>query len=442
MNPRTRTRPSTPAPVWERHPLSTRSRRLLLEGDVEGRYAGRDDADAGYRITMALALACSQPGREWTPADFHQALIYAPTRGGWWARKLRERKGTLYAENKLTAMLDKAREFAARNGTITGRNDALAQITEVRHAVEHLAWPARGGGAVDQKNLAARLTLCERAGGLDHTTALRPHAERMGCAKSTVEASDKRLVEIGWLELLEAGTGKNHGSRWRLKIPEPVRELLARAAPGHSLPPTTPELATVPDPHTYTDTAALASVMAHDAFHHYGHGTSGARILACLDVTEGLSPAQLQQATALHRTTVSRRLDKLAADGLVRESEGLYYLVHELAGPARLQPDERLLDQAAEQQGTTGLGERRRQRHARDRANYQRWIAERATRSRPVRPRPVLVPEGVVDPDTGELLDEGWRGWDTSDPFRPTWLAPGAHLVPNRPYDPVETACA
>ncbi|MFE7485099.1 winged helix-turn-helix transcriptional regulator [Streptomyces sp. NPDC057552] len=437
-----RTRSAPTAPVWERRPLSGRSRRLLLEGDVEGRYAGRDDADAGYRITMALALACSQPGREWSPADFHQALIYAPTRGGWWARKLRERKGTLYAEGKLTAMLDKARDFAARNGSITGRGDALVQITEVRHAVEHLAWKARGGGAVDQKNLAVRLNLCERAGGLEHTTALRPHAERMGCAKSTAEASDKRLVEDGWLELLEAGTGKNHGSRWRLKIPEPVRELLARAGPGHSLPPTTPELATVPDPHTFTDTVALASVMAHDAFHHYGHGTSGARILTCLDVTEGLSPAQLQQATALHRTTVARRLDKLVADGLVRELEGLYYLVADLAGPARLQPDEHLLDQAAEQQGTTGLGERRRQRHARDRANYQRWIAERATRSRPVRPRPVLVPEGVVDPDTGELLDEGWRGWDTSDPFRPTWLAPGAVPVPNEPFDTVEAACA
>ncbi|WP_141658561.1 helix-turn-helix domain-containing protein [Streptomyces mutabilis] len=183
-------------------------------------------------------------------------------------------------------------------------------------------------------------------------------------------------------------------------------------------------------------------MMAHEAFHHYSHGTSGARILACLDITEGLSPAHLKQATALHRTTVARRLDKLVADDLVRESEGLYYLVRGLAGPAPLQPDERLLDRAAEQQGTTGLGVRRRQRHARNRANYQRWISERATRPRPVRPYPVLVPEGAIDPDTGELLDEGWRGWDTSAPFRPTWLAPGAHLVSNRPSDSVEAACA
>ncbi|MEU8523632.1 hypothetical protein [Streptomyces sp. NPDC048577] len=182
--------------------------------------------------------------------------------------------------------------------------------------------------------------------------------------------------------------------------------------------------------------------MAHDAFHHYGHGTSGARILACLDVTEGLSPAQLQHATTLHRTTVARRLDKLVTDGLARESEGLYYLVRELAGPAHLDPDEQLLAEAAEQQGTTGLGERRRQRHACERTNYQRWLTEQATRARPSRPRPVLVPEGVVDPDTGELLDERWRGWDTSDPARPTWLTPGAVLLPNQPPDLLEAACA
>ncbi len=68
---------------------------------------------------MALAVACSQPGREWSPADFHQALIYTQTRGGWWARKLRERKGTEYAEHKLTCMLDKARAFIARSGVVT-----------------------------------------------------------------------------------------------------------------------------------------------------------------------------------------------------------------------------------------------------------------------------------------------------------------------------------
>ncbi|MCX4826583.1 hypothetical protein OG883_43885 [Streptomyces sp. NBC_01142] len=436
-----RARRGQAGPVWERRQLSRRSQHLLLEGDVEGRYAGHNDAESGYRLTAALALACSQPGREWTPADFHHALIYTPTPGGWWARKLRERKGVQYAENKLTAMLENARAFAGTRGTITGRPDALENIAEIRYAVESLAWPTRGGGAVDHKNLAARLSRCDRAGGADHTIAVRPLAEAMGCAKSTAEKSNERLEKAGWLIKEEVGSGKNHGTRWRLKIPDPVRAHLACAESGQILTPHPPlQLETVPDPHTFTDTAALAEVMAHDAFHHYGHGTSGARLLACLDVTEGLSPAQLQQATTLHRTTVARRLDKLVADGLAHEREGLYYLSPDLAGPVRLHPDDEVLTQAAEQQGTTGRGERRRERHARERANYQRWKAERTRRRHPERPRPVLVPEGVVDPETGELLDERWRGWDTSDPTRPVWLAPGAIPRPNQTTPPAQAA--
>ncbi|MFG2211982.1 hypothetical protein [Streptomyces sp. NPDC048638] len=423
-------------PVWERRRLSLRSQSLLLDGDVEGRYAGHNDSESGFRLTAALALACSQPGREWTPADFHHALIYTPTPGGWWARKLRERKGGQYAENKLTAMLENARAYVGTNGAITGRPDALEKIEEIRYVIESLAWPTRGGGAVDHKNLSARLRLCERAGGLDHTIAVRPLAELMGCAKSTAEKSNERLEQGGWLVKEEVGSGKNHGTRWRLRVPPTLREHLACAAcaaPGQGLTPLPPlQLETVPDPHTFTDTAALAEVMAHDAFHHWAHGTSGARLLACLDTTDGLTPSQLQQATTLHRTTVKRRLDKLVTDGLAIEREDLYYLAPDLAGPVRLTPDDHTLAQAAEQQGTTGIGERRRARHARERANYQRWIAERTRRSRPVRPRPVLVPEGVVDPETGELLDERWRGWDTSDPTRPVWLDPGATALPHQ----------
>ncbi|MFE4514719.1 hypothetical protein ACFRMQ_11085 [Kitasatospora sp. NPDC056783] len=71
------------------------------------------------------------------------------------------------------------------------------------------------------------------------------------------------------------------------------------------------------------------------------------------------------------------------------------------------------------------MGERRRLRHVRERELYRAWVAERELRAvqnrRSDRPPLVLVPEGVVDPDTGELVDERWRGWDTSDPCRPVW---------------------
>ncbi|MEV7156973.1 hypothetical protein AB0N77_20475 [Streptomyces misionensis] len=106
-------------------------RQPLLEGDVTGRYRAATDSDSGYRITMALAVGCSQPGRVWTPGDFFQALLYTPARGEVWARHLRERKVTDYVEAKLTAMLGKARRLVADAELITCRQDALEAIEAV-----------------------------------------------------------------------------------------------------------------------------------------------------------------------------------------------------------------------------------------------------------------------------------------------------------------------
>ncbi|MEV6421792.1 hypothetical protein [Streptomyces sp. NPDC051662] len=412
-------------PVWDRLRLSDRMRRLLLEGDTEGRYGGHTDSDAGYRLTMALAVGCSQPGRAWSPADFHHALIYTPTAGGAWARRLRERKGTLYAEAKLTAMLDKAADRVAAAPVIRGRDDAVEALGGIRRAVEARTWPARGGADTDQKNLAARLGLCERAGGVEHVVSVRQLAELMGCAKATAEASDRRLKKAGWLVLLSSGSGKDHGSRWELRLSEDEVETGAR--PGQ-LPATgTRGAGTVLPAHpdgpdgSRTDTASLAALMGHDAFHRYAHGTSGARLLTCLDPLDGDDVAQLSRATGLHRTTVVRRMDGLVEDRLAVELDGRYYLAPALSAPGRLHADGPVLSETAERRGTAGLGERRRARHLRDRHNYRRWLAERVEQRRSRRPALELVPEGILDPDTGELLDEAWSGWDVRDRAHPVW---------------------
>lgn len=406
--------------------LSSRARRLLIEGDVDGRYGGRTEAEAGYRLTMALAVAASQPGREWTFARWWEVLVLRPTGGGAWARALRSRKGEQYAESKLGEMLDKARRFVGSSGTITCRIDGVVEVVGVRGAVEHAAWRGTSGG-IDEKNLTARLRLAERSGGLDHQVSVRQLAELMGCAKSTVEASNTRLRTAGWLQLVKAGVGKTSGSQWVLRVPPAVVEAHG-AAPGQLPAARERGAESVPATHTPSlSTRSLDKVMAHDAFHHFGHGASGARLLACLDPRDGADVRALALASGLHRTTVRRRLDKLLADGLVEEADGLFYQPRHLAGVGGegLQPDDEHLVRVAEERGTNGLGERRRQRHADQRAGYQRWLEHRARRSaenrRPARPPLRLVPEGVVDPVTGELLDDAWQGWDTSDPARPVW---------------------
>ncbi|MGP3690992.1 helix-turn-helix domain-containing protein [Streptomyces sp. IBSNAI002] len=399
---------------------------MLLDGDVHGRYGGRTESEAGYRLTMALAVAVSQPGREWTFARWWEVLVLRPTAGGAWARTLRSRKGERYAEGKLGEMLAKARRFVGSSGTIACRVDGVVEVVGVREAVERAVWRGSSGG-IDEKNLTARLRLAERSGGLDHQVSVRQLAELIGCAKSTVEASNTRLRAAGWMRLISAGVGKNCGSQWVLRVPPVVAEA-GGAAPGHLPAAGERGAGGVPAMHTPSlSTRSLDKVMAHDAFHHFGHGASGARLLACLDPLDGADVPALALASGLHRTTVRRRMNKLIADGLVEEADGLFYLPRHLAGLGGegLQPDEEQLVRVAEERGTNGLGERRRQRHADQRAGYQRWLEHRARRSaenrRPARPPLRLVPEGAVDPVTGELLDDAWRGWDTSDPARPVW---------------------
>lgn len=165
--------------------------------------------------------------------------------------------------------------------------------------------------------------------------------------------------------------------------------------------------------------------MGLDICHHYAHGTSGARILAALKPLEGADVARLAAATGLHRTTVRRRVNKLLDDGLAEEADGLIYLPRHLAANEGLCPDPDHFEQVALAQGTAGLGERRRQRHSDQRRAYRDWLTARAQRTverrRPDRPRLRLVPEGVVDQNTGELRDPTWHGWIVDDPYRPTW---------------------
>lgn len=395
--------------------LSSAMTRLLLEGDTEGRYPGRNDSEEGYRLTMALAAAASQPGRAWAPADFIHALIYTPTEGGRWARRLRSSKGPEYAEAKLTGMLLKAREHVSAEPPLACRQSGWEVVSRARAVFETLVWRCRGGEDTDLKNISVRLELCERTGGLDHELSLRRQAEDMGCAKQTAADSNRRLMDRGLLVLEASGAGSEQSSKWRLVVPKESE----RAEAGHP-PAAVAKGGQSRVPAVHNDTKSLARLAPHDAFHRYGHGTTGARLLACLDVAEGKSATELREALGVHRTTVRRRLDLLMADGLVVELEELYYLAESLAGPAGVEPVAEVLDPAAKERGTAGAGERRRHRHARDRANYLRWRSEKRLRRQVERLR--LVPEGVVDDRTGEIIAREWHGWDVSDPFRPVPL--------------------
>jgi hypothetical protein len=100
--------------------------------------------------------------------------------------------------------------------------------------------------------------------------------------------------------------------------------------------------------------------MAHDGMHHYGHGTTGARILTTLDTVDGTSPRSSQPSSASIAGPIGRHLAKLVADELVTCTDGLYYRPRHTT--------EELLDHAAERRGTIGLCAKRAWRHAQERA--------------------------------------------------------------------------
>ncbi|WP_158714162.1 hypothetical protein [Kitasatospora aureofaciens] len=324
-------------------------------------------------------------------------------------------------------MLAKARRFVGSSGAVTCRADALVEIARVRMAVERTWWRGTSGG-VDERNLTARLELAQRAGGLVHRVSVRQLAELVGCSRSTVEDSNVRLVREGWVRKLPAEVRANLGGAWTLAIPPGAGET-GGAAPGQW--PAAGERGAGGDPAVHgpaggRDTLSLARLQAHDAFHHHAHGGTGARLLSCLDPVEGRRPKELELLLGVHRTTVRRKVSALAADGLVVEADGLVYLAPALAGPVGVRAEEGVLEQAAQARGTAGRGEQRRQAHARQREGYRMLLELRARRraeNRVVARPPVrLVPEGVVDVESGELLDPAWAGWDVTDPGRPVWV--------------------
>ncbi|MFF3748601.1 helix-turn-helix domain-containing protein [Streptomyces kronopolitis] len=307
-------------------------------------------------------------------------------------------------------MLSRAREFVACQPVIEQRTDALVELARLRDTIESHPWKGRTGGT-DQKNLTARLRLAELSGGFDHTVSVRHLAELMGCAKSTAVKSNQRLVDLGYLKLIRAGKNAE-ASQWHFTFPSLGSPDQQHASPAH--PPTVRHRGAGSVP----ETRRLHTLMADDAFHAWAHGTSGARLLATLDQTDGVSTAELAVATGLHPSTVRRRLIALIDDGLAEQNDGLYYLT-----ATAYTPDEaHQLRQAASSRGTAGYGARRKLRHAHDRAQYAQWRALRAERRRIDRPRLSLVPDGVIDAETGELTDPRWKGWNLSDPVHPTWI--------------------
>ncbi|MFF4448181.1 helix-turn-helix domain-containing protein [Streptomyces sp. NPDC001502] len=401
--------------------------KLLVLGDQDDAYAagnlqrgGKNTAasDHAWAVTRALAAEAVRVG--WSRASFLQVLLDGPYEAGQYARMLQHRRGYDRAAAWLQRAWVGAQQYVQNTEPITTRQAFHAALAALRARIERTSWKGIAG-KTDLRNLIARMDICAQAGSWDHTVSERDLAERMGCSRTTVHNSNGRLQHARLLRRLDHGS-PTEGARWMLISPLSLTASHPRSTPegpqagGALSGPAMRQGDTGAD----IDSHAAARLMRLDAFAHHGLGGSGLTLLAALAERDGQSITELQGSASVSRPTAYRQLNKLKNLGLVEQAGEVYTLAPAaLAGigirtTASEEPGFDWVE-AASRLGTAGVGERRRQRHAAQRAHWRREQARRLQRRRPagtVAAHPALAQaehvraDGVaVDPSTGEAID-------------------------------------
>ncbi|MFE8941038.1 helix-turn-helix domain-containing protein [Streptomyces sp. NPDC007872] len=412
--------------------------KLLVHGDQDSAYSpnnrqrgGKNTAasDHAWAVTRALAADAVRVG--WDRASFVQVLVDSPYKAGHHARSIQHRRGYDRAAEWVRRAWDGAQEHVRSTDRICTRQDFHASLAAFRARVERTPWKGIAG-KTDLRNLIARMEICTRSGGWDHTVSDRELAERMGCSRTTARNSNQRLIDARLLRQLDHGSATD-GARWMLISSV---QSMSHAWTTHQGPkaggvmsgPTAIQAPAEAD----IDSRVAARLMHLDAFAHRGLGGSGLAILAALAERESQTVQELQGTASITRPTAYRQLRRLVQFGLVvREGEVYMLSPTALAGvgvPSSTATPVGSWAEAAGRLGTDGVADRRRHRHALERLTWARQQESVAMR----RCVPVLESRHpriaqlehvrddgtVVDPATGEVIDGLYVATDGSWVFQ------------------------
>ncbi len=355
-----------------RRALSPRVQALLERGDVTGMYSSRSE------VALAVALGAVNAG--WSRAELRAAFddpghvagewLHVQQRAAKHGGGQRVRSG-LDQDHRLDAVWRKAvvRFFARPPAADVCA--VAAEIAEIRAAMD--ARPQLWGGQAGKGNrqtLDALLEVAGRAGRLDPTVSIRQLAEQTTVTDSTVDRAVHRLVEAGWIRIVEVAgftlvgmedpdgvrAGQAHARRLQVRIPpdlpDPVDiDVLVDPATGE-LPP-----------------AGGSAVAVHDVFTWRGLGGVAGLLYARLDPACPVSTRLLAARSGFTPVTVRTHLRRLTAYGLACHTSG--------AGWTRGAGD---LDAVAVEVGTAGTLARRAEQYAVDRAAYIAWATQHENR--------------------------------------------------------------
>ncbi|MEU6362261.1 hypothetical protein [Streptomyces albidoflavus] len=368
---------------------------LMIQGDVQGVYSLRAkkwrDKSAkdshGHSVTAALATSAVRNG--WSFAQYRDALLDGPSKGGVHARDVAHRKGYDKAAPYLQRVWDHALTIVGES-SISDRKDARADLIALRDRISSTAW--RGRSPMRLRVLLAHWRAAYKAGGRSYTLSYREAAEEAGCQLATAHRVTKWL-QAKWLRLMQSGQGET-GSSWYLRSGGPRRD--DDSSQGD------------------LDLEVLGRLMGLDAFAHRGLGTSSLKILAALSSSNDQDARDLQESASMSRATVYRHAKLLTGFGFTEKVDEVWTLTQK--GREALSGELDGWEAVAVEVGTQGVAQRRLDLH---KAQREAWLNETLPRLS-ARRMPDVVPvrgdeppadhlivgNQVIDPRTGEVIPD------------------------------------
>lgn len=473
-------------PLLGLHQIPRVASDLILLGDLTGRYAtgsytklgadrhtlvSREDrqgaADHGHRITAAIACHIARIGG--TVDQLTHLLMHPDHEGGRHTQNIALRSGHARARDYIRRVWASASAAISSTVAVESRHHAHEDLAALRDRIETTPWPGERGRTA-LRVLRAHLNFAEIAGGRQHNASERQTAEEAGISRQTLRnAYETVLKPGGWLRRLLVGHG-TEGSTWYLGD---GHESLPARAPSRTRTtqrPPDPSLEEWPSHGTAltadVDSIVISRLMGHDAFAHHGLGSAALMIIGALHVRPSQTVSELTHTSSVSRATAYRTLERLAANGLVRQTGQRWALAPramEGMGIGNSLPEAVTTPDAQPAQGwdaiaqlyrSAGTAARRKALHAAERAAYREAlekISERRSKAVVVVKdgRQVLVPApradeipphwhasggGVLDLTTGRIVPE----WTVATDGRLILITP----ADQRSYDELVAAHA
>jgi predicted transcriptional regulator len=314
-----------------------------------------------HRALFAIIKSCVIHG--WSEAETWGLLTNFLHPGGKTLQDLCA-KNPRRAQRSFTRTWDKAaKQLTERSRPVQDSYETFAALSAIAREADTVAWPGRSGPTdrLVLDGLLARGWGCIRTSGL--IVGVRQIADHVGVSKTQAANALTRLSAGPFVTRHTRSGGYSYTlhlpahSDDAHDIPDMLARLSLRAAAcapgthgnplrGGSICPSSAQVAT--------------TLGAHDVWRIPGLSGNPRRIYAVIEAAPSITTAEITGFMKIHRTTVTRALDRLHSAGLIDSTHGRWHRTH------------LTLNEVANQLGAAGLLQDQAARHRQERHLHQR----------------------------------------------------------------------